>query len=62
MDLKLIQLKILEDEFDLLWNQYKALAARPQGVNARYGWKELQMPEYYVIQEDNGIYRIYRNI
>ena len=62
MDLQLIQLKILEDEFDLLWEQYKELAARPQGINACSGWKELQIPEYYIIQNTNGIYQIYRNL
>lgn len=62
-DLKLAQLWILQDEFDFLWEEYKKLAARPQGVNSRDGWRELKVPGYYVIKDDSSdTYSIYRTI
>lgn len=57
----LVCIYIIEDLFWLLWEQYKDLARRPQGVSVRDGWKELRVPEYYVCKKDNdsGLY-LYR--
>lgn len=54
----LVRIYILEDLFKLLWQQYIALARRPQGVSVGDGWKELKVPEYYICKNisNNDLY------
>lgn len=47
-DIMLVTLILINDQFDCLWEQYFNLAKRTEGVSVSDGWKELNVPEYYI--------------
>ena len=52
-DTMLVTLSLINDQFDCLWAQYLRLAERTEGVSVSDGWKELNVPEYYICKTKN---------
>ena len=43
-----IALKIIDDQYDFLYDKYKQLARTNKFINGYTGWKDIYLPEYYV--------------
>lgn len=61
-----IALKILDDQYDFLYDEYKRLAYRNGNINGYTGWKSICLPEYYVTRlrgcSNFKIYRYWNDI
>ncbi len=53
-DIIFVKLFLINDQFDCLWTQYYKLAERDEGVSVCDGWKELNVPEYYICNSKIG--------
>ena len=56
-----IALRILDDQYDFLYDEYERLAYINETINGYIGWKDIHLPEYYVTRIKGCTdFRIYR--
>lgn len=56
-----IAFRILDDQYDFLYDEYERLAYINETINGYIGWKDIHLPEYYVTRIKGCTdFRIYR--
>ena len=56
-----LDLKMLDDQCDFLYDEYERLAYMNGTINDYTGWKDIRLPEYYVTRvKGRTDFQIYR--